>query len=130
MLAHETHSALVVDFGRIIGTLSAREVVRAAAERAHPSEGRVREWMSAVAEGDAFPSPRRDAAVCELAWETGSLETCLEDACTFWWRDGCVLAGLAGDIAEDPDQARFFLAMREYIAAAEDQGSLHGLPGF
>jgi CBS domain-containing protein len=40
--------ALVVDYGRLIGLLSAHDVLRAVAERVHPSDGRVREWMSDV----------------------------------------------------------------------------------
>lgn len=41
-------SALVVEFGRLTGILTSRDIVRAVAGRVHPSEGRVREWMSAV----------------------------------------------------------------------------------
>lgn len=39
-------SALVVEYGRLIGILTSRDVIRAVAERAHPSEARVRDWMS------------------------------------------------------------------------------------
>jgi CBS domain-containing protein len=38
--------ALVADYGRLIGVLSAHDVLRAVAERVHPSDGRAREWMS------------------------------------------------------------------------------------
>jgi CBS domain-containing protein len=38
--------ALVVDYGRLIGMLGAQDVLRAVAERVHPSDARVREWMS------------------------------------------------------------------------------------
>ncbi|MEX2646029.1 MAG: CBS domain-containing protein [Gaiellaceae bacterium] len=41
--------ALVVDYGRLIGLLSAHDVLRAVAERVHPSDARVREWMSEAA---------------------------------------------------------------------------------
>jgi CBS domain-containing protein len=41
-------SALVVEFGRLTGILTSRDIVRAVAERVHPSEGRVREWMTAA----------------------------------------------------------------------------------
>jgi CBS domain-containing protein len=39
-------SALVVEFGRLVGILTSRDVVRAVGERVHPSEARVRHWMS------------------------------------------------------------------------------------
>jgi CBS domain-containing protein len=39
-------SALVVEYGRLIGILTSRDVLRTVAERAHPSEARVREWMT------------------------------------------------------------------------------------
>lgn len=40
-------SALVCDYGRLIGILTSRDLLRAFAGRVHPSEGRVREWMTA-----------------------------------------------------------------------------------
>jgi sulfide:quinone oxidoreductase len=40
-------SALVVDYGRLIGILTSRDLLRAFAGRVHPSEARVREWMTA-----------------------------------------------------------------------------------
>jgi sulfide:quinone oxidoreductase len=40
-------SALVADFGRLIGILTARDLLRAFAGRVHSSEARVREWMTA-----------------------------------------------------------------------------------
>ena len=40
-------SALVCDYGRLIGILTSRDLLRAYAERVHPSEGRIREWMTA-----------------------------------------------------------------------------------
>jgi CBS domain-containing protein len=39
-------SAVVVDFGRLSGILTSRDVLRAVAERVHPSEARVRDWMT------------------------------------------------------------------------------------
>ena len=51
-------SALVCDYGRLIGILTSRDLLHAYAERVHPSEGRVREWMTAepktVAPGTAL----------------------------------------------------------------------------
>ena len=47
LAAADAGSALVVEFGRLTGIVTSRDIVRAVAERVHPSEGRVREWMSA-----------------------------------------------------------------------------------
>ena len=40
-------SAVVSDFGRMIGIITERDVLRAVAGRVHSSEARVREWMTA-----------------------------------------------------------------------------------
>ncbi|MFN2470830.1 MAG: CBS domain-containing protein [Gaiellaceae bacterium] len=40
-------SAVVLDFGRLIGILTERDILRAVAGRVHSSEARVREWMTA-----------------------------------------------------------------------------------
>jgi len=40
-------SAAVADYGRLIGILTSRDLLRAFAARVHPSEARVREWMTA-----------------------------------------------------------------------------------
>ncbi|MDP8911235.1 MAG: CBS domain-containing protein [Actinomycetota bacterium] len=40
-------SAIVLDFGRMIGILTERDIMRAVAYRTHSSEARVREWMTA-----------------------------------------------------------------------------------
>ena len=47
MREHEVSSAMVADYGRLIGIVTSRDLVRAYAARVHPSEGRVREWMTA-----------------------------------------------------------------------------------
>jgi CBS domain-containing protein len=39
-------SALVLEYGRLTGILTSRDVLRAVADRVHPSEARVRDWMS------------------------------------------------------------------------------------
>jgi CBS domain-containing protein len=46
LAAADVGSALVVEYGRLIGILTSRDIVRAVAGRVHPSEARVREWMS------------------------------------------------------------------------------------
>ncbi|HEX3268771.1 MAG TPA: CBS domain-containing protein [Gaiellaceae bacterium] len=48
LAAADAGSALVVEYGRLTGILTSRDVVRAVAQRVHPSQGRVREWMSAA----------------------------------------------------------------------------------
>lgn len=40
-------SALVCDYGRLVGILTSRDLLRAYSERVHPSEGRARAWMTA-----------------------------------------------------------------------------------
>ena len=47
MRAGDRGSALVADYGRLIGILTSRDLLRAFAGRVHPSEARVREWMTA-----------------------------------------------------------------------------------
>ncbi len=47
MVARGVGSCVVSDFGRLIGILTERDVMRAVAARTHSSEARVREWMTA-----------------------------------------------------------------------------------
>jgi sulfide:quinone oxidoreductase len=47
MRERDAGSALVADYGRLIGILTSRDLLRAFAGRVHPSEARVREWMTA-----------------------------------------------------------------------------------
>jgi sulfide:quinone oxidoreductase len=59
MGAEDVGSALVADYGRLIGILTSRDLVRAFAGRIHSSEARVREWMTAepiVAHPDTSPA--------------------------------------------------------------------------
>jgi CBS domain-containing protein len=46
MVDSRVSSVVVTDFGRLIGILTERDVVRAVGERVHSSEARVREWMT------------------------------------------------------------------------------------
>jgi len=62
LAAADAGSALVVEFGRLTGILTSRDIVRAVAERVHPSEGRVREWMSAAPATASPDLPIEDAA--------------------------------------------------------------------
>jgi len=47
MTDHGVGAVIVSDFGRMIGILSERDIMRAVADRIHSSEARVREWMTA-----------------------------------------------------------------------------------
>jgi sulfide:quinone oxidoreductase len=47
MRTRDLGSALVADYGRLIGMITSRDLLRAFASRVHPSEARVREWMTA-----------------------------------------------------------------------------------
>ena len=47
MRARDVGSALVAEYGRLIGILTARDLLAAFAERVHSSEARVRQWMTA-----------------------------------------------------------------------------------
>jgi CBS domain-containing protein len=46
MVDREVSSVAVLDFGRLIGILTERDLTRAVAGRTHSSEARVREWMT------------------------------------------------------------------------------------
>lgn len=47
MMEQGVGSAVVSDYGRLIGILTERDLLRAVASRIHSSEARVREWMTA-----------------------------------------------------------------------------------
>ena len=52
-------SAVVSDYGRLIGIVTERDLTRAVAGRVHTSEARVREWMTAdpvTLTGDSSPT--------------------------------------------------------------------------
>ncbi len=46
MVADNVGAVVVKDFGRLIGILTERDIMRAVAGRVHTSEARVREWMT------------------------------------------------------------------------------------
>ncbi len=62
LAAADAGSALVIEFGRLIGILTSRDIVRAVAGRVHPSEARVREWMSEAPVTAAPDLPADEAA--------------------------------------------------------------------
>jgi sulfide:quinone oxidoreductase len=47
MRERDVASTLVAEYGRLVGILTAHDLLRAFAGRVHPSEARVREWMTA-----------------------------------------------------------------------------------
>ena len=47
LLPPDVRALVVGEYGRIVGTLTSTDLLRAAAARAHPAEARVREWMTA-----------------------------------------------------------------------------------
>ncbi len=55
-------SAVVLDYGRLIGILTERDVLRAVADRIHSSEARVREWMTTDPITATEDTPPHDAA--------------------------------------------------------------------
>ena len=46
MVERGVGSVVVSDYGRLIGILTERDMLRAMADRTHPSQARVREWMT------------------------------------------------------------------------------------
>jgi sulfide:quinone oxidoreductase len=47
LVEHDLSAAAVCDFGKLIGILTRHDLLAAAASRVHPSEARVRQWMTA-----------------------------------------------------------------------------------
>ncbi len=67
MAEADAGSALVAEYGRLTGILTSRDVLRAIAARVHPSEARVREWMTAEPVTALHDMPADDAAHAMLA---------------------------------------------------------------
>ena len=55
-------SVVVVDYGRLVGILTERDVLRAVAARVHSSEARVREWMTPDPVTASEETPANEAA--------------------------------------------------------------------
>ena len=62
MVARGVGSVLVSDYGRLIGILTERDLLRAVADRIHSSEARVREWMTREPITVTPDTPAEDAA--------------------------------------------------------------------
>ena len=56
-------SALVIDYGRLTGILTSRDLLRAVAERTHSAEARVREWMTPNPRVVRAETPAEEAAL-------------------------------------------------------------------
>lgn len=56
-------SALVLDYGRLVGILTSRDILRAVAGRTHSSEARVREWMTGDPRVARVDTPAEEAAL-------------------------------------------------------------------
>jgi sulfide:quinone oxidoreductase len=67
MRAGDVGSAVVSEYGRLIGILTSRDMLEAFAARAHPSDARAREWMTA--EPIAVPTATPLAAAARLMTE-------------------------------------------------------------
>jgi CBS domain-containing protein len=63
MAEKDTGSALVLDYGRLVGILTSCDILRAVAGRTHSSEARVREWMSADPRVALPDTPAEEAAL-------------------------------------------------------------------
>ena len=62
MVERGVGSAVVLDYGRLIGILTERDLLRAVAGRTHSSEARVREWMTADPVCASESTPAAEAA--------------------------------------------------------------------
>ena len=76
MSEKEAGSALVVDYGRLVGILTSRDILRAVAGRTHSSEARVREWMSGDPRVALADTPAEEAALAASR---------AAEACCFRW---------------------------------------------
>ena len=67
MTALNIGAAAVKDFGRLIGIITERDLLKAMAERVHTSEARVRQWMTEDPITAASDTDVEDAAETMLA---------------------------------------------------------------
>ena len=65
MTTLDVGSALVADYGRLIGIVTSRDLLRAFAGRIHSSEARVREWMTAEPISVSRDAPLAAAAAAD-----------------------------------------------------------------
>ena len=65
--------AAVAEFGRLIGIVTSSDLLRASAARVHPSEARVRQWMTAEPVTVTAAMPLTAAAALMRAYDVGHL---------------------------------------------------------
>ena len=63
MLETDTRSALVTEYGRLIGIITARDMLHAVGGQVHPSQARARQWMTAEPISATVSMPRDTAAI-------------------------------------------------------------------
>ena len=73
MLETDIRSALVTEYGRLIGILTSRDMLHALAGRVHPSEARARQWMTAEPITATASTPRDTAAILMAEHHIGQL---------------------------------------------------------
>jgi CBS domain-containing protein len=78
MVDARTGAAIVKDFGRMIGILTERDMLKAMAGRVHTSEARVREWMTADPITATPDTPTEEASQTMLANGFRHLPVCDE----------------------------------------------------
>lgn len=66
MTAKNVGAVVVKDFGTLIGILTERDLLKAMAARVHPSEARVRQWMTADPVTVSAAADVTEAARCML----------------------------------------------------------------
>jgi sulfide:quinone oxidoreductase len=79
MLRDDVSAALVCEYGRLIGLLSTHDLIGAFAARAHPSEARARQWMTADPVTLSVGSSRAAAARLMRAYGIRHLPLVAED---------------------------------------------------
>lgn len=74
-------SALVLDYGRLIGILTSRDLLRAMAERTHSAEARVRTWMTPMPRVARADTSAEEAALIMLEQGCHHLPVVHTDGC-------------------------------------------------
>jgi sulfide:quinone oxidoreductase len=68
MLEKDVSAVLVVEYGRLVGIIAKHDLMKAYASRAHPSEARARQWMTAQPVTLGEDAPHAAAARLMLAY--------------------------------------------------------------
>ena len=73
MLETDTRSALVTEYGKLIGIITARDMLHAVGGQVHPSQARARQWMTAEPISATVSTPRDTAAILMAEHHIGQL---------------------------------------------------------